>query len=195
MRRRFALVAAAVVVAAAATSYVARAQDKKGPGIIRVELNSIFQAHPGVTTRLVRGMLVMPDGDVKSQDFRIPIHLPVGATITEVGCVGQTSNQMLIKVERLDHTQVYEGKELQANPTGSWTCMSVVDHSMARRVEKPVSDDEKAPELPRRFKWEDELLVVATLARDPNLGVDTRRAPPASQKDRIEAIWVKYESQ
>src|SRR4051794_8769959 len=101
LRRIAGGLAVALVAALVGFSFVgsARAQSKRTE-YVRLDLISTFQPSPQNTSALVRGLLVMSDGELRSQDFRIPVDIPIGSTITEIGVIGQTSNRLAVKLER-----------------------------------------------------------------------------------------------
>jgi hypothetical protein len=196
MARRIISVLGVVAVAAVAgLSFVgsARAQSKRVE-YVRLDLASTFQPSPQNTAVMVRGLLVLSDGDMHSQDFRIPVDIPVGWTVTEMGVIGQTSNRLAVKLERQDWTPVYTGSATQSEIAGSWTCIELLDRSLTRKVEKPKWDDEKTKaQTVTREKAEHEIDVVVYMSRDPNLSPDSRRSSAQNQRDKVQAIWLKVE--
>jgi hypothetical protein len=185
----------AAFAAVAGLSFVgsARAQSKRTE-FVRIDLASTFQPTPQNTAVLVRGLLVISDGDMHSQDFRIPVEIPVGWTVTEMGVIGQTSNRLAVKLERQDWTPVYAGTATQTDPAGSWTCIELLDRSTTRKVEKPKWDDDKTKaQTVTREKSEHEIDVVVYMSRDPNLSPDSRRSSAQNQRDKVQAIWLKAE--
>jgi hypothetical protein len=194
-RKIFGALGILAVMAVAGLSFVgsARAQSKRTE-YVRVDLVSTFQPAPQNTAVMVRGLLVMSDGDLRSQDFRIPVEIPVGWTVTEMGVIGQTSNRLAVKLERQDWTPVYSGKATQTDAAGSWSGIELLDRSLTRKVEKPKWDDENTKaQTVTREKSEHEIDVVVYMSRDPNLSPDSRRASAQNQRDKVQAIWLKVE--
>lgn len=193
-RKILGVVAFAAVAALAGHSLAptARAQSKKTE-YVRIDLLSTFQPSPQNTASLLRGMLVMSDGEMRSGDWRIPADIPIGATVSEIGVIGQTSNRLAVKLERMDWTPVYAGTGTQPDPAGSWTAIELLERSMTRKVEKPKSDDENKPAPPMREKSEHEIDIVVYMSRDPNLSPEAKRAAAPNQRDRIGAMWLKIE--
>jgi hypothetical protein len=194
-RRILGALGVAAIAAVAGVSFVgsARAQSKHAE-YVRVDLMSTFQPTPQNTSVMVRGLLVMSDGELRSQDFRIPVEIPVGSTVTEIGVIGQTSNRLAVKLERQDWTPVCTGGATQSEPAGSWTCIELLERSTTRKVEKPKWDDDKTKaQTVTREKSEHEIDVVVYMSRDPNLSPDSRRSSAQNQRDKVQAIWLKVE--
>jgi hypothetical protein len=176
---------------------VARAQGEKEDAkdsqqrmeYVRVPLYSVFHPDPKTEAKLERGLYI---GGPRSNDqtFRLPVEIPVGATILEVGIVGQTSNQMTVRLERADWTPVYAFGETSPRDNGQWNVMSVVDHSTFRRVGKPTPEDEKY-QVAKRDHEEQEFVVVVSLARNPGLTDAQKGAAVGAQADKVTALWLK----
>lgn len=175
----------------------ARAQEKKDDApaepqrieYLRVPLYSVFHPDKDTEARLERGLYI-GGPKANSQDFRLPIDVPVGSTIMEVGIVGQTTNQMTVRLERSDWTPVYAVGETQPKESGSWSCLAIVEKGMLRKVGKPVADDDKAGP-PRREFEEQEFVVNVSLARSPNASKEEKMSHAAAQRDKVTALWVK----
>ena len=156
---------------------------------VRVPLYSVF--HPDKDTE-ARGerALYLSGPRMNSADFRIPVEVPVGAQVVEVGLVGQTSNQMSVRLERTDWTPVYVFGETTPKEAGAWTCLAVVEHQLVRKVGKPVPDDDKNP-TPRRETEEQEFTVTISLARSPAATKEEKNAYANAQRDKVTAVWLK----
>ena len=156
---------------------------------VRVPLYSVFHPDPKTEARLERGLYI---GGPRSNDqtFRLPVEVPVGATILEIGLVGQTSNQMSVRLQRSDWTPVYAFGESAERENGRWSVISVVDHGLVRRVGKPVPEDDKFP-VAKREHEEQEFMVIVSLARNPNMPDSQKAAQVNSQQDKISALWLK----
>jgi len=156
---------------------------------VRIPLYSVFHPDPTQEAKLERGLYI---GGPKSnnQDFRIPVEVPVGATILEVGVVGQTSNQLTVRLERSDWTPVYAFGETTPKEAGAWTCLSIVEKGLARKTAKPVPDDQNVPVAKREFE-EQEFVVNVALARSPNSSKEDKTLSVSQQKDKVTALWLK----
>jgi len=156
---------------------------------VRVPLYSVF--HPDLTleAKLERGLFI-GGPRFNNQDFRIPVEVPVGATILEVGVVGQTSNQLTVRLERSDWTPVYAFGETSPKEAGAWTCFSLTEKGLIRKIAKPVPDDQNVPVAKREFD-EQEFVVNVSLARSPNLSPDEKKLSANQQKDKVTALWLK----
>jgi hypothetical protein len=156
---------------------------------VRVPLYSVFNPDPSQEARLERGLYI---GGPKfnNQDFRLPIEIPVGATILEVGMVGQTSNQLTVRLERSDWTPVYAFGETQPKDAGAWTCLALTDRGLVRKTAKPVPDDQSVP-VPKREFEEQEFILNVSITRNPNATIEEKRLMVAQQKDKVTALWVK----
>src|SRR5580704_1437483 len=112
-----------VALAGVALVAAAKAQDKdEAPQhveYLRIPLTSIFHPDANTEARIERGLYI---GNTKSsnQDWKIPVELPVGATVLEVGVVGQTSNQITVRLDREDWTPVYAFGETAPKDAGAW---------------------------------------------------------------------------
>ncbi len=193
---RFVLVAIAglALVGSAAATRSTRAEDEKKDEPQRIEyvrlpLYSVFHPDPAHEAKLERGLYI-GGPKANNQDFRIPIEIPVGATILEVGVVGQTSNQLTVRLERADWTPVYAFGESNAKDAGAWTCFSIVEKGLCRKTAKPVPDDQNVPIAKREFE-EQEFVVNVSLARSPNSSKDEKMLSVSQQKDKVTALWLK----
>jgi hypothetical protein len=193
--RRDVVVAGLGLLGAAAFAGTSRAQDGDGKSepqrieYVRVPLYSVFHPDPTVEAKLERGLYI---GGPKynNQDFRIPVDVPVGATILEIGIVGQTSNQLTVRLERSDWTPVYAFGETAAKEAGAWTCLSLTEKGLCRKIAKPVPDDQNIP-VPKREFDEQEFVVNVALARSPNTSVQEKSLSANQQKDKVIALWIK----
>ena len=191
--RRDIVVAGLGLLGAAAFAGTSRAQDgDKEPQRIeylRVPLYSVFHPDPSVEAKLERGLYI---GGPKynNQDFRIPVDVPVGATILELGIVGQTSNQLTVRLERSDWTPVYAFGETSPKEAGAWTCLSLTEKGLCRKISKPVPDDQNIP-VPKREFDEQEFVVNVALARSPNTSPQEKMLSANQQKDKVIALWIK----
>jgi hypothetical protein len=156
---------------------------------VRVPLYSVFHPDPAQEAKLERGLYI-GGPRANNQDFRIPVEVPVGATILEVGIVGQTSNQLTVRLERNDWTPVYAFGETNAKEAGAWTCLSIVEKGVCRKTAKPVPDDQNIPVAKREFE-EQEFVVNVSLARSPNAEKTDKALSVSQQKDKVTALWLK----
>lgn len=156
---------------------------------VRVPLYSVFHPDPKTEARLERGLYI---GGPRANDqtFKLPVEIPVGATVVEVGIVGQTSNQLTVRLVRNDWTPVYAFGESSERENGQWNVMSVVDHALVRKVGKPIPEDEKF-QVAKREHEEQEFVVVVSLARNPNMPDSQKAAQVNGQQDKVQAVWLK----
>jgi hypothetical protein len=187
--RRLAL----LTVLVAGLGAVAVAQEKGGGGdkieYLRVPLYCVFHPNLESEATLQRGLYI---GGMRgnSQDFKIPLDVPVGATILEVGVIAQTSNQLTVRLDRMDWAPVYAVGETAAKDAGSWSCISLVEKGLVRKVGKPVPDNE-ANAIPKREFEEQEFVLTVSLARNPNTTKEDKMLPIGQQRDKVTALWVK----
>ncbi|MEZ0228982.1 MAG: hypothetical protein ACAI25_10185 [Planctomycetota bacterium] len=156
---------------------------------VRLPLYSVFHPDPQTEAKLERGLYI-GGPKANNQDFRIPVEIPVGATILEVGVVGQTSNQLTVRLERADWTPVYAFGEASPKDAGAWTCFSIVEKGLCRKTAKPVPDDQNVPIAKREFE-EQEFVVNVSLARSPNSSKEEKTLSVSQQKDKVTALWLK----
>lgn len=184
------------LVGAAALTRVTRAQgdDKKDDQpqrieYVRVPLYSVFHPDPTQEAKLERGLYIGGPRN-NNQDFRIPVEIPVGSTILEIGVVGQTSNQLTVRLERSDWTPVYAFGETSPKEAGAWTCLSLTEKGLVRKIAKPVPDDQNIPVAKREFD-EQEFVLNVSLARSPNATGEEKKLSANQQKDKVTALWLK----
>jgi hypothetical protein len=188
-------VAGLALAASAAATRSTRAEDDKKDDqpqrieYVRLPLYSVFHPDPQHEAKLERGLFI-GGPKANNQDFRIPVEIPVGATILEVGVVGQTSNQLTVRLERADWTPVYAFGESTPKDAGAWTCFSIVEKGLCRKTAKPIPDDQNVPIAKREFE-EQEFVVNVSLARSPNLNKDEKMLSISQQKDKVSALWLK----
>jgi hypothetical protein len=189
-------VVAAVAVAAIALVAAARAQDgdkkEETPQhieYIRIPLYSLFHPTTEQEARMERGLYIGSTRN-STQDWKLPVEVPVGATVLEVGVVGQTSNQVTVRLDREDWTPVYAFGETQPKDAGSWTCCSITEKGLTRKTAKPMPDDQNIP-VPKREFEEQGFVVTVIVSRSPNATKEDKAAAPNLQKDKVMALWLK----